>query len=77
MKKKGSLVTHLQLELPHAHSKAGSRNVVGGGMEKTQPCVRQNLDKRGGRVLSSLIHWLWNKPTILPPQIHIPSLHSE
>lgn len=36
MKKKGSLVTHLQLELPHAHSKAGSRNVVGGGMEKTQ-----------------------------------------
>jgi len=53
MKKKGSLVTHLQLELPHAHSKAGSRNVVGGGMEKTQAMFKAEF--RQLRWYSSII----------------------
>lgn len=35
--------------------------------------VRKYLSNKGGGVLPLLIHinsWLWNKPTVLPPQIH-------
>lgn len=44
MKEKGSLVTHLQLELPHAieaDSKAVPRNAAGGEMEVSQAICKE------------------------------------
>lgn len=76
MKEKRSLVTHLQLELPptiKADSKAGPTNVVGGEMGESKEICKTASKQGVGGVLPSLVHichWLWNKPTILPPQIH-------